>query len=133
MCLEWLRREPVLISCRQAPLLPRILNLQRSQLCYIVGTVYLDMPLKPNVLEDMARHVRLYANLTLCNPHSRSNGLRYLRQERNSTRHKTPYTSRRVRSVRLVGERIRRERDRHGGGLVTGQPSPAAFTLARHG
>jgi hypothetical protein len=39
------------------PLLPRILNLQRSQLCYIVGTVYLDMPLKPNVLEDMARDV----------------------------------------------------------------------------
>ena len=39
------------------PLLPRILNLQRSQLCYIVGTIYLDMPLKPNVLEDMARDV----------------------------------------------------------------------------
>ena len=40
-------------------MLPRILNLQRSQLCYIVGTVYLDMPLKPNVLEDMARNVSL--------------------------------------------------------------------------
>ena len=39
------------------PLLPRILNLQRSQLCYIVGTIYLDMPMKPNVLEDMARDV----------------------------------------------------------------------------
>jgi hypothetical protein len=39
------------------PLLPRILNVQRSQLCYIVGTVYMDMPLKPNVLEDMARDV----------------------------------------------------------------------------
>ena len=41
------------------PLLPRILNLQRSQLCYIVGTVYMDMPLKPNILEDMARDVSL--------------------------------------------------------------------------
>jgi DNA polymerase delta subunit 2 len=39
------------------PLLPRVLNLQRSQLCYIVGTTYLDMPLKPNVLDDMARDV----------------------------------------------------------------------------
>jgi len=39
------------------PLLPRILNLQRSQLCYIVGTIYMDMPMKPNVLEDMARDV----------------------------------------------------------------------------
>lgn len=49
------------------PLLPRILNLQRSQLCYIVGTVYLDMPLKPNVLEDMARDVGAptFTNLTL--------------------------------------------------------------------
>lgn len=47
------------ISLGKPPLLPRILNLQRSQLCYIVGTVYLDMPMKPNVLEDMARDVRL--------------------------------------------------------------------------
>jgi DNA polymerase delta subunit 2 len=43
------------------PLLPRILNLQRSQLCYIVGTIYLDMPMKPNVLEDMARDVSYHA------------------------------------------------------------------------
>jgi DNA polymerase delta subunit 2 len=47
-----------LIQPGKPPLLPRILNLQRSQLCYIVGTVYLDMPLKPNVLEDLARDVR---------------------------------------------------------------------------
>lgn len=38
-------------------LLPRILDIQRTQLCYLVGTVYMDMPLKPNVLEDMARSV----------------------------------------------------------------------------
>jgi len=29
--------------------------------------------------------------------------------------------------VRLVGERIRREREREGGGLVTGELSPAAY------
>lgn len=46
-----------LIAVGRPPLLPRILNLQRGQLCYIVGTTYLDMPLKPNVLEDMARDV----------------------------------------------------------------------------
>lgn len=41
-------------------LLPRILELNRGQPCYIVGTVYMDMPLKPNVLEDMARSVSVH-------------------------------------------------------------------------
>jgi hypothetical protein len=26
-------------------------------MCYIVGTVYMNMPLKPNVMEDIARDV----------------------------------------------------------------------------
>ncbi|KIK63880.1 hypothetical protein GYMLUDRAFT_40967 [Collybiopsis luxurians FD-317 M1] len=34
---------------------PRVLEVQPSQLCYIVGTVYMDMPLKPNVMDDIAR------------------------------------------------------------------------------
>jgi DNA polymerase delta subunit 2 len=29
----------------------------KGQLCYIIGTVYLDMPLKPNVLEDIGKEV----------------------------------------------------------------------------
>ncbi|KAK0210508.1 DNA polymerase alpha/epsilon subunit B-domain-containing protein [Desarmillaria ectypa] len=33
----------------------RVLEVVKSQLCYIIGTVYMDMPLKPNVLEDIAR------------------------------------------------------------------------------
>ncbi|KAF7304732.1 Glutamate decarboxylase [Mycena kentingensis (nom. inval.)] len=33
----------------------KVLEVQKSQLSYIVGTVYMDMPLKPNVLEDIAR------------------------------------------------------------------------------
>ncbi|KAK0450621.1 hypothetical protein EV421DRAFT_1161807 [Armillaria borealis] len=36
-------------------LVRRVLEVIKSQLCYIVGTVYMDMPLKPNVLEDIAR------------------------------------------------------------------------------
>ena len=27
-------------------------------LCYIVGTVYMDMPLKPNILEDITKEVK---------------------------------------------------------------------------
>ncbi|KAF7301784.1 Glutamate decarboxylase [Mycena indigotica] len=33
----------------------KVLEVEKSQLSYIVGTVYMDMPLKPNILEDIAR------------------------------------------------------------------------------
>ncbi|KAI9566522.1 DNA polymerase alpha/epsilon subunit B-domain-containing protein [Boletus coccyginus] len=33
----------------------RVLDVVKSQLCWILGTVYMDMPLKPNVLEDLGR------------------------------------------------------------------------------
>ncbi|EGO26573.1 hypothetical protein SERLADRAFT_414551 [Serpula lacrymans var. lacrymans S7.9] len=33
----------------------RVLDVVKSQLCWIVGTVYIDMPLKPNVLQDIGR------------------------------------------------------------------------------
>ncbi|KAF8162965.1 DNA polymerase alpha/epsilon subunit B-domain-containing protein [Crassisporium funariophilum] len=36
-------------------LVPRVLEVEKGQLCYVVGTVYMDMPLKPNVMEDIAR------------------------------------------------------------------------------
>ncbi|KAI0083974.1 DNA polymerase alpha/epsilon subunit B-domain-containing protein [Irpex rosettiformis] len=34
---------------------PRVLDVEKSQLSYVIGTVYMDMPLKPNVLDDIAR------------------------------------------------------------------------------
>ncbi|OAX36419.1 hypothetical protein K503DRAFT_695182 [Rhizopogon vinicolor AM-OR11-026] len=33
----------------------RVLDIVKSQLCWVIGTVYMDMPLKPNVLEDIGR------------------------------------------------------------------------------
>ncbi|TFK55281.1 hypothetical protein OE88DRAFT_1674999 [Heliocybe sulcata] len=36
-------------------LVPRVLDVLKSRLCYIVGTVYMDMPQKPNVLADIGR------------------------------------------------------------------------------
>ncbi|KIY72957.1 hypothetical protein CYLTODRAFT_366735 [Cylindrobasidium torrendii FP15055 ss-10] len=33
----------------------RVLDILKGQICWILGTVYVDMPLKPNVLEDIAR------------------------------------------------------------------------------
>ncbi|RKP10662.1 DNA polymerase alpha/epsilon subunit B-domain-containing protein [Thamnocephalis sphaerospora] len=41
--------------------LPRILDVQTGQLCCVVGTVYVDMKLKPNVLEDVAREHKVTA------------------------------------------------------------------------
>ncbi|KAL4074533.1 DNA polymerase alpha/epsilon subunit B-domain-containing protein [Scleroderma yunnanense] len=34
---------------------PRVLDVVKSKLCWILGTVYIEMPLKPNVLEDLGR------------------------------------------------------------------------------
>lgn len=45
---------------------PRVLDVVKSQLCWILGTVYMDMPLKPNVLQDLGRDVS--AQLSLARP-----------------------------------------------------------------
>ncbi len=39
----------------------RVLDVQKGEVCYIIGTVYLDMPLKSNVLEEVARDQSLPA------------------------------------------------------------------------
>ncbi|TFK26408.1 hypothetical protein FA15DRAFT_667499 [Coprinopsis marcescibilis] len=36
-------------------LVPRVLEVTKGQLCYIIGTVYMEMPLKANVMEDITR------------------------------------------------------------------------------
>ncbi|PNS17774.1 DNA polymerase subunit delta-2 [Sphaceloma murrayae] len=33
----------------------RVLDVRQGDLCYVVGTVFMEMPLKPNVLEDVGR------------------------------------------------------------------------------
>ena len=35
----------------------RVLDVRQGELCWVVGTVYIDMPLKPNVLEDVSKDV----------------------------------------------------------------------------
>jgi DNA polymerase delta subunit 2 len=48
---------PSLVNTGRPRLVPRVLEVVKSKQCYIVGTVYMDMPLKPNILEDIARDV----------------------------------------------------------------------------
>jgi len=45
------------ISTGNPKLVTRVLEVEKGKLCYIAGTVYMDMPLKPNVMEDVARDV----------------------------------------------------------------------------
>ncbi|KZS99300.1 hypothetical protein SISNIDRAFT_472204 [Sistotremastrum niveocremeum HHB9708] len=42
-------------------MVPRVLEVEKSNMCWIVGTVFLDMPMKPDVLEEIARDQSLPA------------------------------------------------------------------------
>ena len=35
----------------------RVLDVRQGELCWVVGTVYMDMVLKPNVLDDIGKEV----------------------------------------------------------------------------
>lgn len=35
----------------------RVLDVRQGELCWVAGTVYMDMSLKPNILEDVSKDV----------------------------------------------------------------------------
>jgi hypothetical protein len=37
----------------------KLLDVEPGELCYFVGTVYMEMPLKPNVLDEVSLEVHL--------------------------------------------------------------------------
>jgi DNA polymerase delta subunit 2 len=41
------------------PYVERVLEVNKGELCYIVGTIYMEMPLKPNVMDDIASDVSI--------------------------------------------------------------------------
>lgn len=47
----------VIIGGEPAQKVERVLDVRQGELCWITGTVYMDMPLKPNILEDVAKDV----------------------------------------------------------------------------
>ncbi|KAI0303394.1 hypothetical protein B0F90DRAFT_1667298 [Multifurca ochricompacta] len=51
-------------------LVARVLDVSKGKLCFVVGTVYMDMPLKPNVLEDIGRDHSIPAPPPLAKIHS---------------------------------------------------------------
>lgn len=36
----------------------RVLDVRQGELCWVAGTVYMDMPLKPNILDDLSKEVK---------------------------------------------------------------------------
>ncbi|KAK5448199.1 DNA polymerase delta small subunit Cdc1 [Exophiala xenobiotica] len=43
------------IAGEKAQKVERVLDVRQGQLCWVVGTIYMDMPLKPNILEDISK------------------------------------------------------------------------------
>lgn len=41
----------------------RVLDVRQGKLCWVAGTIYMEMPLKPNILDDISKDVR---ESTLC-------------------------------------------------------------------
>lgn len=39
----------------------RVLDVRQGELCWVTGTVYMDMPLKPNILDDISKDVSMMA------------------------------------------------------------------------
>ena len=49
---EW---EDFEIAGERAQRVQRVLDVRQGHLCWVVGTIYMDMPLKPNILEDISK------------------------------------------------------------------------------
>ncbi len=45
------------IGGEEAKYMDRVLDVRQGELCWVAGTVYMDMPLKPDVLEDVTKDV----------------------------------------------------------------------------
>jgi DNA polymerase delta subunit 2 len=43
------------IAGEEAQKVERVLDVRQGQLCWVVGTIFMDMPMKPNILEDISK------------------------------------------------------------------------------
>lgn len=49
--------EGTVIGGETAQKVDRVLDVRQGELCWVTGTAYMDMPLKPNILEDVSKDV----------------------------------------------------------------------------
>lgn len=45
------------ISGEEVRKVERVLDVRQGKLCWVAGTIYMNMPLKPNILEDISKDV----------------------------------------------------------------------------
>lgn len=50
--------DPEKIGGEKARQVDRVLDVRQGEACWVVGTVYMEMPLKPKVLDDISKEVR---------------------------------------------------------------------------
>jgi hypothetical protein len=53
---HWLTKEK--LGGEKAQFVERVLDVRQGELCWVVGTVYMDLTMKPNVLADISKEVR---------------------------------------------------------------------------
>lgn len=49
--------EGTVIGGEEAKRVDRVLDVRQGELCWVVGTVFMAMPLKPDILEDVSKDV----------------------------------------------------------------------------
>lgn len=53
------------IAGEHARRVERVLDVRQGELCWVAGTIYMDMPLKPNILDDLTKEVCIHGALAL--------------------------------------------------------------------
>lgn len=47
------------IAGEHARRVERVLDVRQGELCWVAGTIYMDLPLKPNILDDLTKEVEI--------------------------------------------------------------------------
>ncbi|AEO63352.1 82af3b49-ba80-45ad-b05f-0a3b9bafa2c1 [Thermothielavioides terrestris] len=66
--------EGTILGGETATKVDRVLDVRQGQLCWVAGTVYMDMPLKPSVLEDVSKDRWISAPTTVGHYYSENGG-----------------------------------------------------------
>jgi DNA polymerase delta subunit 2 len=51
--------EGFMVNGEEVKMVDSVLGVRQGMLCWIVGTIFMDMPLKPNILDDINKDVSL--------------------------------------------------------------------------
>lgn len=49
--------QDIVVGGETAKKVERVLDVRQGELCWVAGTVYMDMPFKPSILDDVSKDV----------------------------------------------------------------------------